>query len=142
MANLTSFVYCLNAERVAGSEGNGDAINAMGILSTMTPEFVPGAFSFSIIFAILDVDITAENKIQITFKNSEGKELVDSGNILIPGNKESKGSTLPKEYQGLNMSMDFRNVVFESEGVYTTEVSFNDTLLGVMPIYVKGKRSC
>lgn len=35
----------MNAERVS-NEGKGDFINAMGVLSVLIPEFVPGTFSF------------------------------------------------------------------------------------------------
>ena len=49
MAKLTNLIYCLNAERVSANDGKGDSINAMGVLSALTPEFVPGTFSFSII---------------------------------------------------------------------------------------------
>ena len=55
MATLTNFIYCLNAERVSSGDGNGEGINAMGIMSTLMPEFVPGTFSFSVIFSILDI---------------------------------------------------------------------------------------
>ena len=53
---------------------------------------------------------------------------------------DTKEIDLPSEYKGLNMSMDFRNVIFETEGIYSTGVFFNNQLLAENPIYVKGKR--
>lgn len=141
MANLTNFIYCINAERVSSSDGKGDSINAMGVLSTLTPEFVPGTFSFSIIFSVLDVNVSGNNTIQIIFsKDGEEKGLVDSGIITIPPMPDNDKIGLPNEYKGLNMSMDFRNVIFEVEGLYNTAVFFNGQLLSNNPIYVKGKR--
>lgn len=141
MANLTNFIYCINAERVPAGNGKGESINAIGVLATLTPEFVPGTFSFSIIFSILDIDISGNNIIRIVFsKDGEDKTLVDSGTVLIPPISNDDAIDLPAEYKGLNMSMDFRNVIFESEGIYKTTIFFNDQLLSVNPIYVKGKR--
>lgn len=139
MAELKNFIYCVSAERVQTPDGKGDTINAMGVLSALTPEFVPGAFSFSIIFSVLDFKMDEDNKIQIIFKSENGKELVNTGVIQLPPLPEGD-IKLPKEYSGLNMSMDFRNVIFEEEGVYSTQVLFNDVQLTDCPIYVKGRR--
>ena len=141
MPRMTNFIYCLSAERMQAMDGKGDSINAMGVLAAMTPEFVPGTFSYSIVFSILDVDITQDNRIQIRFKDNNNKEIIDTGVLSIPRMPDAAdGVGLPKEYKGLNLSMDFRNVVFETEGLYTTEVYFNEELLSENPIYVKGKR--
>lgn len=109
----------------------------MGVLSVLTPEFVPGTFSFSIIFSVLDVDILGNNTIQIIFsKDGERDFLVNSGIITIPPMPNEDEIGLPNEYKGLNMSMDFRNVIFETEGLYNTDVFFNGQLLANNPIIV------
>ncbi|HBA46225.1 MAG TPA: hypothetical protein DCZ91_00165 [Lachnospiraceae bacterium] len=141
MAKLTNFIYCINAERVAANDGSGNSINAIGVMSALTPEFVPGTFSFSIIFSILDMDISGNNTVQIVFsKDGERNILVDSGIIAIPPMPDVDEVGLPNEYKGLNLSMDFLNVIFESEGLYSTSISFNGQLLATNSIYVKGKR--
>jgi len=140
MANLANFLYCLNAERQQAPQGQGESINAMGVLTVLTPEFVPGLFSFSIIFSILDIDSTSDSQIKIVFKDNTGKELINTGNIIMPPVPTDVGIRLPSEYVGYNLSMDFRNVVFENEGEYTTDVYFNNALLGTNPIFVKGRR--
>lgn len=139
MARLTNFIYCLNAERIAAPDGSGESMNARGVLPVITPEFVPGTFSFSIIFSIQGIDIGNSNTMQILFLK-EDKALVDSGVITIPPMTNLKEDGLPMEYKGLNMSMDLRNVVFEKEGVYTTKIILNKEEIGDNPIYVKGKR--
>ena len=50
MAKISGFVYCLNAERITAPDGKSEMTNAVGIVSTIMPEYVPGAFSFSIVF--------------------------------------------------------------------------------------------
>ena len=69
MARLSTFLYCLNAERHQANQGQGEAINAMGVLTLLTPEFVPGLFSFSIIFSILGIDPTTNGQIKLVFKD-------------------------------------------------------------------------
>lgn len=141
MYTLTNFIYCLNAERAITKNGKGENINAIGVLSALIPEFVPGTFSFSIIFSVLGVNVSKQNTIQILFyKEGEENVLVDSGLVNLPTMTETDTVGLPDEYVGLNMSMDFRNVIFESEGVYNTRIYFNGELLGTNPVYVKGKR--
>lgn len=140
MARVTSFVYCLNAERIPDINGNGESINAHGIMSTLNPEFIPGTFSFSIIFSILDMDVTkVGNDIKILFKDQDGNDLVDTGDISIPVMEEGDVN-LPAEHKGLNISLDFRNVVFEKEGQCVTEVYYKGELLDSYPIYAKGRR--
>ena len=140
MAKLTSFIYCLNAERQPSADGKGENLNAVGVLSSMTPEFIPGTFSFSIIFSVLGVDVKETNTIQIVFKNEDNQSLLDTGVISLPSLDGEEGVQLPPEYKGYNMSMDFRNIVFEKNGVYHTEVFANGVLLGSPEIYVKGRR--
>lgn len=140
MAKLANFIYCLNAERHQIPQGNGESINAMGVLTVLRPEFVPGAFSFSIIFSILDIDIKTNGKIQIIFKDNSNKEVINTGEIIIPPIPREEEDPLPAEYVGYNLSMDFRNVVFETNGNYAMEVYYNNELIGTNPIYVKGRR--
>ena len=139
MTKLTNFIYCLNAERVGSNNGTGDGINALGVLSNMLLEFIPGTFSYSIIFTILGMDFDCSNRIRIVLKDPVDKVVIDTGETLLPPISNGN-STIPNEYSGLNMSMDLRNVIFETKGVYKTEVYFNGKLLKSNEIYVDSKR--
>ena len=120
MAKLSNFIYCINAERIKNENGE-ESINAFNVLSAMRPEFVPGMFSFSIVFFIQGLDIKKSNKVQVIFtKKDDDCRLVDSGVVEIP--PMPKKSTLPQEYSGLNITMDCRNVSFKSEGIYVTKI--------------------
>ncbi len=136
MARIGHFVYCVNAERVGANQA--EAINAMSVMSVLTPEFIPGLFSFSIVFSLMDVDTENNNLIKIIFKDTDNKEIVNTGNVVIQ--PAPKSDDIPQEYRGFNLSMDFRNVILEFEGVYTTEIYFNDEFISSQPIYAKGKR--
>ena len=137
MARLANFIYCLNAERRVATDGVGESMNAMGVLPIITPEFVPGSFSFSIIFSIQGVDTEKANTMQILFSKGD-VILVDSGVITMPPMPTLKDDGLPMEYKGLNMSMDLRNVVFREDGLYTTTIILNNENLRSNSIYVKG----
>ena len=139
MAKVTSFVYCLNASRMITADGKGEMINAEGVLSTITPEYVPGSFSFSIIFSIIDFDIKENNKIRIVFSDAENKEIVNSNDISLPIQIVEDQIDIPEKYKGINLSMDMRNVVLEKDGVYKTTIYFNGESIGSYEIYIKGK---
>ena len=136
MSKLLNFVYCLSVER------ENEKVSASNILSILTPEFIPGSFSFAIVFSISDVNPTEKNTIKVIFKNSEEDiTLVDSGEIIIPAPETKDGTNLLDEKIGLDLSMDLRNVVFEKEGFYTTQIFFNGELIGEREIRVKGNRN-
>lgn len=140
MSKLSNFIYCLSAERNISPDGKSEMINAVGVLSAITPEFVPGAFSFSIVFSIVDLDTKTNNRIRIVFSDNEGKAIVDTNEIALPIINSVDSLDIPNEYKGINMSMDLRNIVFEREGLYKTTVCLNGNMLGENVIYVKGKR--
>ena len=133
MAKLASFIYCANTEKVSNPEKKDESINAIGVLSALTPEYVPGMFSFSVIFSVIDIDIFA--------KAGEDKALLDTGDIPVPPFTEKEEVMLPTEYRGATMSMDFRNVIFEENGLYSAKVFVNDEPLGDNYIYVQGRKS-
>ena len=140
MAKLASFIYCANAEKMSNPEKKEESINAIGVFATLTPEYVPGMFSFSVIFSILGIDTSTANQVRIVFaKSGKEKNLLDTGNISIPPLAEKEEIILPPDYRGMIMSMDFRNIVFEEDGLYSAKVFLNDEDLGDNNIYVQGK---
>lgn len=141
MIKLANVIYCLNVQKNQVPGGNGNTINAIGVVSVLTPEYIPGTFSFSVIFTLLGVDVKKENTVQIIFsKNGDDNPLVDTGTVTLSSIAEDNADNLPAEYQGIDLCMDFRNVVFESNGVYKTTIYFNNEELGCREIYVKGRR--
>lgn len=65
--------------------------------------------------------------------------LADAGEITLPVQQsDSLSQVILPEYQGIDINLDFRNVVFTHNGVYATEVLFNSFPLGKRVIYVCG----
>ncbi|HZJ56865.1 MAG TPA: hypothetical protein VFD89_01315 [Clostridia bacterium] len=137
MSYVSTFIYCLNTTKEQSEAG--ESINALGVLTALTPDFIPGSFSFSVIFSVMDIDDRDSHEIKLVFSNCAGNELVNTGVINIPKIEDKNAIDLPKEVSGLIMSLDLRNVTFLKEGYYCTTVWFDGDKLGEYKIYVKGK---
>lgn len=133
MARVDNIIFCLRTINM-GEQG----VSANTILSAITPEYVPGLFSFSIIITLLDLDSTREHVFSIEFIDPMGENVVSIDNQplpLLPTNL----SNLPSEYQGINIAMDWNNVNLRVSGLYTVRILYDGTEIGNRQIYVKGK---
>lgn len=130
MARITNFLYCMNAVT------NEKEANILGVLSAITPEYIPGTFSFGVFCSILDLQ-KGTHVIKMQFKNPDGEVLVDI-NGLVPCDNINP-SNLPQEHLGINISTGWQNVVLKKSGLYKTIVSVDDVECGTYEIYVKGK---
>ena len=142
MPEITNLIFCINAEKIVSDNGSVVGVNAMNVQTVLTPEFIPGTLSFSIVFFIQDLDyLHSATKIQVRFLDPEKKVVSDSGELVVPQIKEDPSAlNLPQKYKGINLTLELKNMVFETEGEYTTEIMVNgDTLLS-KPIYVKARR--
>lgn len=136
MPRITAFVYCENVQNE--NTQLGPKSNIISPMSVLRPMFIPGTFSFSIFISLLDVKIEESHIFRIVFTNGI-KDIVDTKNVNIPAHNIE--SDLPEFERGFMFSMDFRNVVFENEGSYTSKVYFDDMPIGEYPIYVKAVRN-
>lgn len=130
MAHVNNFIYCLN------SNTNEVEANALGVLSAITPEYVPGTFSFSILCSILDLE-EGNHDISIQFIDPSEDVLVNIEGTTTY--KKTKDTNLPKEYLGINISSNWQNVVLKESGVYYSRVAIDGENCGKFEIYVKGK---
>ena len=104
MERITTFIYCLAANTI--QETNGGSVNANGILSSITPEYIPGTFSFSIVFTLLGLE-EKKYKLNLKFKDPNGQVILDTGELIVPYDdisKEKKNTnSLPKEEARLTL---------------------------------------
>lgn len=133
---ITAFTYCLGTSN--GEPGN-NMIDVSGVLPAITPEYIPGSFSFSIMIGLSGLDTGKQHTMSIVFGKGNEKPLVNTPEVTIPV-QESNQTNLPGEAQGFVLSMDLKNVVFEEEGIYSTKVRVDNQELGEYKIYVAGKR--
>lgn len=132
MPIIKNFLYCLNSDNTPGKN------NVMGVLATISPEYIPGLFSFAINFSILGLS-EGKHTFSLKFKNPSGKIVNEVSDQNITYEKDSS-SNLPDEYLGLTIGVGMQNVEFETSGLYSTDIFLDGELLGSYDIYIKGKK--
>lgn len=131
MVEIKNFVYCLNINTV---EGRTDIV---GLLNAMTPEYIPGLFSFSICFALLNIT-EGEHSLIVKFKDPD-KEVIAGIDNSIVSYKKDENSNLPDEQMGINVAAGLQNVNFKKSGLYSTEILLDGTSIGEYFIFAKGQ---
>lgn len=112
--------------------------NVMGVLSAISPEYIPGLFSFAINFSILGLS-EGQHTFSLKFKGPSGKIVneIQNENILY---KKDPITNLPDEHLGVTIGVAMQNVELETSGLYSTDIFLDDELLGTYDIYIKGKK--
>ena len=128
MARISTFMYCDNVQ----NQYNNMVVNSP--MQIITMNYIPGMFSFSVIFGVLDINQYEDHRIRFVFKNEEEKVIIDTGEVNLPKNPNVEN--IPVEIQGFMASMDFRNTNFDSEGTYRSEIYIDGDSLGQFPIKV------
>ena len=137
MPRISTFMY---AERTEPNL-NGQ-MTVTNPLLVINPIFVPGMFSFSIIFGVIGISNQSDHTMQILFNspNEDEEPLVNTGVIPLAKGMAplEKILDLPPDQKGMIFNLDFRNAVFKTEGIYKSTVLIDGEILGEFPIYVKG----
>lgn len=131
MAEIKNFLYCLNINTL---EGRTDI---MGLLIAMTPEYIPGLFSFSINFTLYNIT-EGEHALIVKFKDPDNKVIAGIENAIV-SYKKDENSNLPDEHMGINVAAGLQNVNFIKSGLYSTEVILDGISIGEYYIFAKGK---
>lgn len=133
MAHVSDIVICLKANNM------DEGVTANTILSAITPEYIPGLFTFSVIVILLDLEENGIHKLEVKFSDPNGENVVQLETDLPAVPSMVINSSLPKEYRGINIAMDWNNVNFKISGVYELKVYYDGNEVGTKQIYVKGK---
>lgn len=130
MPRIGTFVYCEDTELIDGK------MHAINPLLNLSPPFVPGTYSFAVLFGILDVDFEVDHILNFRFYDSQNELVMDSGEI----NLQSRGhnTTLPRDWWGYMFNFNMRNLPLRHEGVYRSELFVDGEKIGDFPIYVRG----
>lgn len=131
MVEIKNFVYCLH---INIEEGRTDIT---GLLNVITPEYVPGLFSFFIIFTLFHV-AEGKHSLTVNFKDPDKEVIaaIDNGEVTY---QKDENCNLPDEQIGINVAAGLQNVDFKKSGLYSTEVLLDGTSIGEYYIYAKGK---
>ncbi len=132
MATIKNFVFCLNTG--VADENN----NLFGVMAAMSPEYIPGLFSFSVFFSILALE-EGQHTLKLDFKDEAGGVIasVDTANVDYI---KDQNNNLPDKYKGVNVAVNLQNVNVKHSGLYMMEVLLDGKVQGVFDIYIQGKK--
>ncbi len=130
MAKVSDIIFCLNATNLPGQ-----GVCANTILSAITPEYIPGLYTFSVVITILGIDTSVDHSIGLSFSTKD--DVIANVEGPIPAMEEH--SNLPLEYKGVNLTVDWSNINFKTDGEYCLKVAVDGAVIGNKTIYVKGK---
>jgi len=134
---VSVFMYSESAQPEPTPQGN--KLRVMNPQHILRPMFIPGQFSFAITFGILDFDVSLSHIIKYIFSSPDGTVLVDTADsIQLPPIDNPALNDLPTDMRGFLTSLDFKNVVFSTEGEYKSDIFFDGLLLDSFRIKVKG----
>lgn len=138
MAIIRNFLYCAAAKNESTKEGESPKIVIDGLLNALTPDFIPGNYSFSIVFSVLNLGKNEEHTVKLSFTDEEKEMLLETEETTLKGGLENKNN-IPDEFLGYNVCVDMRNVLFKHEGIYSTKVFVDGKEEGEYTTYVKRK---
>lgn len=133
MAKIDNFIYCLNVDR---APENQNIVIIKGISCSLSPDFIPGNYTFAIAFSVLDID-EGEHNIKIQFVNPQEEVVANVDDIKIIYVHEK--NNIPNKWKGVNVTLSLNNVVIQSEGIYKTIVFFDGEKLNEKEIYIAKK---
>lgn len=133
MAKVDNIIFCL---RAINTDERGVSANV--ILSAITPEYIPGQFSFSVIISLLDLDYSSEHFFSIEFEDPNGDKVIEIPNHPLPREVLNEGN-LPNQYKGINIAMDWNNVNLITSGLHVMKFFYDGTEIANKSIFVKGK---
>lgn len=141
MARVSTFIYCEDVRHDQTPQGM--KLNVQNPYATLLPAFVPGNFTFNICFGIEGMDLERDLKLRYTFgpSNEADNLLVDSNDISLKVERNPETLNIPDAYQGVVMTMEFKNIIFRKNGEYVSKIYLDDKLLGEFPIMVHGRES-
>ncbi len=131
---LQNFALCMNSSH--------DAIRGLcveNVLSYLNPEFVPGQFSFCIVFTIINLEKDRKYSLHIRMEHKDSSEEVlkmDTDEMFF---STISNNNIPQVYNGVNVSIDCKNVKFVKAGEYILKITIGEDMLKETSIYVKGK---
>ena len=137
MPHVSTFVYA--EDTIQDNTPQGPRLLIVGPQQILSPLFVPGTYSFSVMFGVVGANMHEAHTLRHIFRTSSAEDppIVDSGDMPVPPRTEDRD--LPEDMDGFMSSLNLKNVVFRAEGTYVSEIFFDGHNIGEFPIKVRGK---
>ncbi len=121
MAKVSTFIY---SDKASFNKDTGTPIFE-NILEIIRPDYIPGNYSFSVIFSI--TDLRKEQNMKLLFVSPDEEILFETDNIEL---KLEEEPAVPFPYTGVYAVFDLRNIRIEKEGIHRTAIIVNDEEIG------------
>lgn len=129
MVQLTTFSIFDNMQQERGM------VYLCNPMPFITPDVVPGNYSFVVSFGFVDIPIRDKHSLSIAIVSPNGKR-----SCLIEEQELLSDQTIQGSHQGMAMNIDVRNFLFEEKGSYQFEIHFDeDKIIQTFPVFEKGK---
>lgn len=134
MSYIASFVYCDQIQNNMTPQGL--TRNIVTPLIDLQPINIPGNYTFSIACTFADVNVRDNNAFEVFFQNPKG-DTISKVNVIIPAKMLLNQQNEDKGIDSLNLDVDLRNVVLNTEGMFSTVIFHNGSKAGEYPINVR-----
>lgn len=133
MPQISNFLYCMQTSNEEDQFKIIDPLNVIPIEST------PGRFTFSIMFSIVGFDPSKDHEGHIVFRDPENNILIETDKFPVSKEDSPNKEDSKPIVTGLSLGVEFVNVLFETEGVYKTQLYLNNEVLGefVIPAFIQ-----
>lgn len=135
MPYISSFIYC-DIIRTEMTE-NGPQPQIIKPLQALALYGIPGNFTFAISFTIAGIDVNKENLLRIQLLSPDEKAVFDTGDFNFRINQIDENE---KPNTSMQFNFDLRNLVFQMEGIYSTNIFVDNEIIGTYKIEVIQRR--
>ena len=70
MVKLKNFLYCAGTRNEVRKSGEPPVTVVDGLLNALTPDFIPGNYSFSVVFSILNLQRDEDYVVRLSLKRT------------------------------------------------------------------------
>ena len=132
MAIITGFTICESIMPIPNPNNQLDGkLQIEAPINALNFDFLPTHYSLSLYLSLGDIKSKGKNKLRITFGIS-APFLLDTQDIDIAIPDDA-----PDDFLQVALNMDLKNLKFEQEGTYYTQIYHNGTIVGKFPFYVR-----
>lgn len=131
MPKVTNFTFC---EQGIIEDNEPKAINLLQVLRASA-----GSISFSILFSITGFSAHQDHLIIIEFTNPKGEKVIETDPFHLEKEDNQENVDESRLVTGISMGIDFANVLFEGQGLYTLNLLFDGEQIGefFIPVIVE-----
>lgn len=131
MAYISSFIYCDSIQPEMTPQGIRQQIT--NPLQVLKPIALPSNYSFAVSFCVNDFPIDSENTVRVLFESPSKKIVNDTNDFIFKLPVQQNNQDF---LSAMQFNLDFRNLVLEESGIYSTIVLFNGERIGEFKISV------